>query len=94
MAWVRLDDTMWTNRKARKAGESLAAYVLLLSWSGWALSDGVIPWDDVEFICGCVGDVDRHVAKLVEVGLVDFDGGRPMVHGERQLKAGGLRAEA
>ncbi len=75
MAWVKLDDRFWSNRKVRRAGESGMMYVLALSWSADELTDGVIPMDELPFICsGLALDLDVHAERLVDVGLFVIDG--------------------
>lgn len=71
MTWVKLDDGFWSNRKVRRAGESVAAYVRLLSWCGSEETDGAIPADDIDWICVGLDDIEGHLDRLIDVGLIE-----------------------
>ena len=72
--WVKLDDRFWCNRKVRKAGDAIGAYILALTWSADQLTDGRIPVDELDFICHGFDDPNAAAERLEEVGLFVLDG--------------------
>lgn len=70
MAWVKLDDGFMRNPKVRRAGPVAAAlYVTGLCYSAGALTDGVLPKEDVPLLLAEAQVTRSAVKKLVEVGL-------------------------
>jgi hypothetical protein len=81
MAWVKLDDQFFINKKARAAGlegRALAA----ASWCYCAMqrNDGIFPADDVAIIAAMAGVPQDIGDRLLEVGLWHRVGDQIEVH--------------
>lgn len=82
MAWVKLDDKFFVNKKARAVGSEGRA-LALASWCYCAMqeNDGVFPVSDVPIVAAWA-DVPVEVGdRLIEAGLWDaIEGDRIQVH--------------
>lgn len=70
MTWAKVDDTLHSHRKVRRAGlEAMGLWLLGLSHCAAHLTDGEIHEEDVEHLCGSAKLAERLAGKLVAAGF-------------------------
>lgn len=70
MAWVKVDDQFFVNRKSRAAGlEGRALFLASVCYCAMQLNDGVFPADDLEVVAALAGVPQDIGDRLITIGL-------------------------
>ena len=83
MAWLKIDDQYFFNRKVLRAGrDARDLHLASMAYCAGQLSDGAIDSESLPLLgaMAIIPDAEASAAKLVEVGLWDIDGDGWQIH--------------
>ena len=83
MAWLKIDDQYFFNRKVLRAGrDARDLHIASMAHCAGQLSDGAIDRESLGLLgaMAIILDAEASAAKLVEVGLWDIDGNGWRIH--------------
>ncbi len=83
MAWLKIDDQYFFNRKVLRAGrDARDLHMASMAYCAGQLSDGAIDPENLPLLgaMAIIPDAEASAAKLVEVGLWDIDGEGWQIH--------------